>query len=210
MSRVRSTSSVAPSLPTSSSSVCEEKHSSTSYTSTPMTKQVCFADDRGAELECVHVIPIQPTTRRKAFHETLEEVYINEDGVVTGFLRISNLEPGRKVIVRYTENEWKTFKEVLAYNSEDSMGDRNFWKSTKTKDIRSHRNAPWNKRSKDDVLKYSFNFSISRRMLSRVELVVISTVDGTIDHRHEQRYKLNHPQSYLGSVTYGHCVHCWH
>ena len=201
--RRRSTSSVSPStIPVSSNSVYKSESSSAGYLSSShsSTRQVHFADDRGEPLECVYEIPMLAPLSGKPFDENLEEVYIDERNYVTGFLKVTNLKRRRKLFVKYTTNEWKTHKTVATRLSKPST------KPGRTK-VEAEVNGDCDEDDQSDtppcenVLTYYFEFKIDRTKANRVNLVVISTLDGVTDQRHDKSYSLHYP---AGNATNGH------
>ena len=162
-----------------------------------------FADDCGEPLECVHEIPMLAPSE-KPFGENLEEVYIDERDYVTGFLKVANLKPGRKLFVKYTTNEWKTHKTVSTRPSEPSKepGRRKVeTEATGDCDEDDQSDTP----SCENMLTYYFEFKIDRTKANQVNLVVISTLDGVTDPRHDKSYSLHYP---AGNTTNGHVGGC--
>ena len=161
-------------------------------------KQVHFADDCGEALECVHVIPQRRFTT-SMFYESLEEAYINENGIVRGFLSIANLADGHNLVVLYTENKWKSYKKSPAYRF-DEEGYAKIVQKTSQENV----NGSPTPRPDGSPVRYAFSFKTSQKKSINVELVVLSSHDGSLDRRHEQRYRLS--KTFPSSVTHGHCT----
>ena len=190
----------------------------TSVATTTIKKKVHFADDCGKALESIHEISDQPPCTSQRFRESLDEVYVDKHGVLSAFLNVTRLEPGRTLHVRYTENDWRTYKTVAARRVDPTCGVQNTEKSrsgisagetaedSSSSGISIHSSSGIS--SNDDVLRYLFQFPVGKR--NCIELVVVSTLDGTIDNWHDKSYKLRNPRCKVETVTSGCCsIKCW-
>lgn len=189
--RRRSISSVSPSIPVSSNSTYKSECSSAWFSnSNSSSKQVHFADDCGEALEYVHEIPVQDNPG-KSFYESLEEVYMDERGHVTAFLNVANLKPGQKPEVKFTTNEWKTHTTVPAqYRVNQKPTKRIGKRKLETKETGDE----WCDTSHEDMCTYVFYFYVGKMKANQTKLVVISTLDGARDPRHDKSYSLHYPQ----------------
>lgn len=201
----RSSSSVSPSIPVSSNSIYKSESSSAGYfsSSNSSTRQVHFADNRGEPLECVHEIPsVAPSG--KPFQENLEGVYIDERNFVTGFLKVTHLKAGRKLFVKYTTNDWKSHTTVatrLTSKPSKKPGRRRV--KTEVNEECDDGDTPC-----ENVLTYYFEFKINRTEADQLKLVVISTLDGVTDQRHDKSYSLHYPRCNAGNATNGRVDDC--
>ena len=169
---------------------------STKLTRSNVRKVVRFAQENGKVVAQV----INNHDRDKAvkvvrsFEESIEEVFIKE-GVITGFIKVKNLEPGRQVLVRYTEDNWKGFKQVNPRRVEriiDSKGRKQI-KTVKEKNgllsrRRKQVNPSVNSTIVNQEMTYLFKFEVEQTELHQVELVVISSLNNVIDTNHQQCY----------------------
>jgi hypothetical protein len=130
----------------------------------------------------------------RPFEEAIEEVYI-KDGIITGFIKVKNLEAGRQVLVRYSEDSWKGFKQVTPRRVEritDPKGreeikivkERNGLLSRRRKQV----NPSANSRVASQEMTYLFKIEVEQPELRQVELVVISSLNNVIDTNHQQCY----------------------
>ena len=191
--RKGSTSSVGPSSSSNCSNFSYENTTSAlrgKLTSSNIKKVVRFAEDGGKVLAQVM------NNNEERLDEALEEVYI-KDGLIRGFIKVRNLEPGRQVIVRYTDNNWKGFKQVQAQHIEriiDSKGKGQI-RHVKVKNGKLSRrlkqvNPCVGTKSETHEMTYYFKMKVEQSKLNQVELVIISSFNNVIDTNHQHCYTL--------------------
>ena len=179
----------------SSGSIVSALKDSTKLTSSNTKKVVRFAEYNGKVVAEVFNDGDRDNTInvKQPLEESLEEVYI-KDGRISGFIKVKHLESGRQVLVRYTEDNWKCFKQVESRRVEriiDSKGKMQIKRVKERNSILSRRRKQVNP-SVDYT--YLFEFCMDQAEVHQVELVVISSLNDVIDINHKQCYQIKCPR----------------
>ena len=171
------------------STVSVLKSSNTRLSSSNIKKVVRFAEEDGKVLTQIMNNHESNKNVVGSLDESLEDVYMR-GGVIRGFITVKNLEAGRQVLVRYTEDNWLGFQQVTSKRVQrtiDSKG-RQQLKEVKEKNSRLPRRRKQVDPSPDYEKTYFFKFEVDETKLNDVELVIISSLDNVIDTNHRQCY----------------------
>ena len=170
---------------------------STKLTSSNTKKVVRFAEANGEIVAEVFYRNDRdkPTKMIRHLEECVDEVYI-KNGTITGFVNVKNLESGRQVLVRYTEDNWESFKQVKpkrVIRKTDSKGRK------RMKIVRERRNKLLRRRKQVNPgsiqeLTFLFKIPVNETTLHQVELVIISSLNDVIDTTHQQCYLFKCPR----------------
>lgn len=197
-----SPSSVSTSSNFSSGSTASALRDRTKLSSSNLKKVVRFAEQDGKVVaEVINVDGWSNVGRDVGpLQESLEEVYI-KNGLLSGFITVKNLEPGRQVLVRYTENNWKAFKQTKPRQIRrviDSKGrekikfvkEKNSILSRRRKRVKPGEIKVLSKNAEAQNVTYLFKIQLDSSNVHYVELVVISSFEDVIDTNHQQCYLL--------------------
>ena len=178
----------------SSGSTVSALKDSTKLTRSNVKKVVRFAQEANGKVVAEVINTDERVNFVRPFEESIDEVYIKEK-VITGFIKVKNLESGRQVLVRYSEDNWKSFKQVIPRRVEritNSKGkeeikiikERNGLLSRRRKQVNPSANSP----IATQEMTYLFKIEVEQPELRQVELVVISSLNNVIDTNHQQCY----------------------
>lgn len=173
---------------------------STKLTSSNTKKVVRFAEANGEVVAEVFYRSDtdKPTKMVRHLEECVDEVYI-KNGTITGFIKVKNLESGRQVLVRYTEDNWESFKQVKpkrVVRKTDSKGRQHLKivKERKSKLLRRRKQINPGSTTANQQMTFLFKMKVDETALHQVELVIISSLNDEIDTTHQQCYLFKCPR----------------
>ena len=167
---------------------------STKLTSSNTKKVVRFAEANGEVVAEVFYRNDRdrPSKLVRHLEECVDEAYI-KNGAITGFIKVKNLESGRQVLVRYTEDNWESFKQVKTkrvIRKTDSKGRQRvkIVKERKNKLLRRRKQINPGSTTANQDTTFLFKIKVDETSLHQVEIVIISSLNNVIDTTHQQCY----------------------